>query len=91
MTKYFIMRDCENILSGYLFVVTTVFGEQDGTSIFKFPEILLETLAETSSLVTLLLNQSILKAQLLELMFFSFAFTWLNAIQAGSHPHTTWI
>ena len=30
MTKYCIMRECDNILSGYLSVVTTIFSQQDG-------------------------------------------------------------
>jgi hypothetical protein len=30
MTKYCAMRECDNILSGYLSVVTTVFSQQDG-------------------------------------------------------------
>jgi hypothetical protein len=36
MTKYFVMRECENILNGYLYVVTTVFSHQDGIYGFKF-------------------------------------------------------
>jgi hypothetical protein len=37
MTKYFIMRECDNTLHGYLFVVTTVLSHQDGIHGFKFP------------------------------------------------------
>jgi hypothetical protein len=29
MTKYFVMRECDNILRGYLYVVTTVLSHQD--------------------------------------------------------------
>jgi hypothetical protein len=36
MTKYFVMRECENILSRCLCVVTTAFSQQDVISIFKF-------------------------------------------------------
>ncbi len=36
MTKFFVMRECDNILSGYLCVVTTVFSQQDGIYGFKF-------------------------------------------------------
>jgi hypothetical protein len=36
MTKFFVMRECDNILSGYLCVVTTVFSQQDGINGFKF-------------------------------------------------------
>ncbi len=40
MTKYFVLKECgENILtSGYLCVMTTVFSQQKGISIFKFPK-----------------------------------------------------
>ncbi len=37
MTKYFVMRECDNILRGYLFLVTTVLSHQDGIYGFKFP------------------------------------------------------
>ncbi len=36
MTKFFVMRECDNILSGYLCVVTTVFSQQDGIYGSKF-------------------------------------------------------
>jgi len=36
MIKFFVMRECDNILSGYLCVVTTVFSQQDGIYGFKF-------------------------------------------------------
>jgi hypothetical protein len=36
MTKFFVMRECDNILSGYLSEVTTVFSQQDGIYCFKF-------------------------------------------------------
>jgi hypothetical protein len=42
MTKYCVMRECDNILSGYLSVVTTVFSQQDGIYGFKFPKRFLE-------------------------------------------------
>jgi hypothetical protein len=38
MMKYCVMRECDNILSGYLSVVTTVFSQQDGIYGFKFPK-----------------------------------------------------
>ncbi len=37
MTKFFVMRECDNILSGYLCAVTTVISQQDGIYGFKFP------------------------------------------------------
>ncbi len=37
MTKFFVMRECDNILSGYLCAVTTVFSQNDGLYGFKFP------------------------------------------------------
>jgi hypothetical protein len=45
-----VKEHCENILSGYLCVVTTVFSQQDGFSIFKFPESLWRSLLEISLL-----------------------------------------
>jgi hypothetical protein len=36
MTKFFVMRECDNILSVYLCAVTTVFSQQDGIYGFKF-------------------------------------------------------
>jgi hypothetical protein len=42
MTKFFVMRECDNILSGYLCAVTTVFSKQDGIYGFKFPKRFLE-------------------------------------------------
>jgi hypothetical protein len=38
MKKYCVMRECYNILSGYLSVVTTVFSQQDGIYGFNFPK-----------------------------------------------------
>jgi hypothetical protein len=42
MTKFFVMRECDNILRGYLCAVTTVFSQQDGIYGFKFPKRFLE-------------------------------------------------
>ena len=42
MTKFFVMRECDNILSGYLCAVTTVFSQQDGIYSFKFLKRFLE-------------------------------------------------
>jgi hypothetical protein len=95
MTKHFVMRECDNILRGYLYVVTTVLSHQDGIYGFKFPNRFsgiscscrdLTSLFET--LFSLLLNLSILKAQPLESMPFPFAFVWLNALQAVRHSNT---
>ncbi len=38
MMKYCVMRECDNILSEYLSVVTTVFSQQDGIYGFKLPK-----------------------------------------------------
>jgi hypothetical protein len=38
LTEFFVMRECDNILSGYLCAVTTVFSQQDGIYGFKFPK-----------------------------------------------------
>jgi len=37
MTKYFVMRECENIPTWISLCVTTVFSQQGGISVFKFP------------------------------------------------------
>jgi hypothetical protein len=42
MTKFFVMRECDNILSGYLCAVTTVFSQQDGIYGFRFLKRFLE-------------------------------------------------
>jgi hypothetical protein len=42
--------ECENILSGYLCVVTIVFSMKKGISIFEFPEGFGRSLSETSHL-----------------------------------------
>ncbi len=42
MIKYVVMTEYENILNGYLYVVTTVFSHQDGSYGFKFPSRFLE-------------------------------------------------
>ncbi len=42
LTKYFVMRECDNILHGYLYVVTTVLSHQDEIYGFKFPNRFLE-------------------------------------------------
>jgi hypothetical protein len=36
MTKYFVMRECENIPTWISLCVTTVFSQQGGISVFKF-------------------------------------------------------
>ena len=47
---------CDNILSGYLCAVTTVFSQQDGIYGFKFPERFLEISFRYLTLFSLLLN-----------------------------------
>ncbi len=53
MTKYCVMRECYNILSGYLSVVTTVFSQQDGMYGFKFPKRFLEIYSRDLNLFSL--------------------------------------
>jgi len=48
MTKFFVMGECDNILSGYLFAVTTVFSQQDGIYGFKSPKDFWRSLPEIS-------------------------------------------
>jgi hypothetical protein len=42
MTKYCVMRECENILRGYLCVFDLAFSHLDGIYGFKFPDRFLE-------------------------------------------------
>ncbi len=53
MTKYCVMRECENILHGYLYDGDLVFVILKGISIFKFPKRFLEISSRdlTSSLL----------------------------------------
>jgi hypothetical protein len=53
MTKYFVMRECDNILRGYLYVVTTVLSHQDGIYGFKFPKRFLENSCSCRDLTSL--------------------------------------
>ncbi len=56
MTKFFVMRECDNILSGYLCAVTTVFSQQDGIYGFKFPKRFLEISSRDLTLFSTLLS-----------------------------------
>ena len=42
MTKYFVMRECENFPTWIFLCLTTVFSQQGGISVFNFPKRLLE-------------------------------------------------
>jgi hypothetical protein len=53
MTKYFVMRECDNILCGYPYVVTTVLSHQDGIYGFKFPNRFLEISCSCRDLTSL--------------------------------------
>ncbi len=79
MTKYCVMRECENIHSWI--------SHQGGIYGFKFPKRFSGDFFLRSHSFTLFLNKSILKAQPSEWMPFPFAFAWLNAIQAVRHSH----
>ena len=48
MTKFFVMRECDNILSGNLCAVTTVFSQQDGIYGFKFLKRIFQDLLQRS-------------------------------------------
>ncbi len=47
---------CDNILSGYLCAVTTVFSQQDGIYGFKFPKRFLEISSRDLTLFSTLLS-----------------------------------
>ncbi len=57
MTKYCVMRECENILCGYLYDGVLVFVILKGFTIFKFPKRFLEISSKdlTSSLFSILI------------------------------------
>ncbi len=50
MTKFFVMRECDNILSGYLCAVNTVFSQEDGIYGFKIPKSFWRSLSSEISL-----------------------------------------
>jgi hypothetical protein len=56
MTKLFVMRECDNILSGYLCAVTPLFSQQDGIYGFKFPKGFLEISSQEISLFSQLFS-----------------------------------
>ena len=56
MTKFFVMRECDNILSGYLCAVSAVFSQQDGIYGFKFPKRFLEISSGDLTLFSTLLS-----------------------------------
>jgi hypothetical protein len=58
MTNFFVMRECDNILSGYLCALTTVFSQQNGIYSFKFPKRFLEISSSEISLFSQLFSQS---------------------------------
>ena len=58
MTKFFVMRECDNILSGWSCAVTTVFSQQDGIYGFKFPKRFLEISSQEISPFSQLFSQS---------------------------------
>jgi hypothetical protein len=51
-------KDCDNILSGYLCAVTTVFSQQDGIYGLKFPKRFLEISSQEISLFSQLFSRS---------------------------------
>lgn len=50
MTNYFVMRECGNISMWISLCMTTVFNQQRGISIFKFPKMFLPISWEEISL-----------------------------------------
>ena len=61
MTKYCVMRECENILCGYLCVFDLVFSQQDGIYGFKFPKRFLEISSRDLTLFLFFVNPNHLK------------------------------
>ena len=56
MTKYCVMRECENILHGYLYLFDLAFSHQDGIYGFKFPHRFLEISSRDLTLFSTLLS-----------------------------------
>jgi hypothetical protein len=55
MTEYCVMRECGNIRSRYISVVTTVFSQHDGIYVFKFPNRFLEISFRDLTLLSILI------------------------------------
>ncbi len=90
MTKYCVMRECENILRRYLYDGDLVFVILKEISIFKFIKRFLEVSSRdlTSSFISSANLKTWLPTQPLESMPFPFEFAWLNAFQAVTHSDT---
>jgi hypothetical protein len=58
MTKFFVMKECDNTISGYLCAVTTVFSQQDEIYGFKFPKRFLDISSSEISLFSQLFSRS---------------------------------
>jgi hypothetical protein len=88
MMKYCVMRECENILCGYLYDGDLVFVILKGISILNSSKGFWRSLPEISLLLLLLFFFSLFKDLITNpLMPFPFALAWLNAFQAVRHSH----
>jgi hypothetical protein len=90
MTKYCIMRECENIHNGYLYVMTQHLLILKGIYGFKFPKKFLEISSRDLTFFLLLFFFSSSKDLITQsLVPISFPFARLNALQpAVKHSHT---
>jgi hypothetical protein len=85
MTKYCIMRECDNSHSWISLSGDLAFSHQDGIYSFKFPKRFLEISSRDLTLLSILIIQDLITNPLVP---FSFAFTRLNALQAAvRHSH----
>ena len=101
MTKFFVMRECDNILSGYLSAVTTVFSQQDEIYGFKFLTRYFGDLFQRSHSfvsfdsflhLTNLLSKDLITNPTFGNYALSTAFAWLkNALRAVRHSHNYFI
>ena len=85
MTKYCVMRECDNIHSWISLSGDLAFSHQDGIYGFKFPQKFLEISSRDLTLFSIYSSKDLTNP----LVPFSFAFTRLNALQAAvRHSHT---
>jgi hypothetical protein len=85
MTKYFVMRECENITTWISLCLTTVFSQQGRISVFKFPKRFLEFSWAKISLYSFFITLLTLIIKRTDCRPFgsqTLAFARLNALQA---------
>jgi hypothetical protein len=87
LTKYWVVRECENILHVYLYDGNLVIVILKVISIFWFPKRFLEISSRDHFFSSSANLKAWLPTQPLELLPFLFAFAWINAFEAVTHSH----